>query len=171
MRFWWGEKMSLSSRSLRRLCAASLIFIASAFVPHAAVSPRAETPRAQADAGKKSTWKELAFAIVKFNDQAPNSWNLYHSDKKGVFLVHLWKRYLLVKVADEEVYDLDPQKVSVKGDVVEWSLADLPEKPIETLEWKERNVGLVERVRFRLGKDGHFLELQIPLGPNGRPIY
>jgi len=26
-------------------------------------------------------------------------------------------------------------------------------------------------VRFRLGKEGHFLELQLPLGPNGRPIY
>jgi hypothetical protein len=32
-------------------------------------------------------------------------------------------------------------------------------------------MGPVERVRFRLGKDGHYLELQIPLGPNGRPIY
>jgi hypothetical protein len=163
--------MNLSSHSLPRLCAALLIFFAPVFVPDAALSPRAEAPGTQVDAGKKSTWKELAFAIVKFNDQAPNSWNLYHSDKKRVFLVRLWKRYLLVKVAEEEVYDIDPQKVAVKGDVVEWSAADLPEKPIETPEWKERNVGLVERVRFRLGKDGHFLELQIPLGPNGRPIY
>jgi hypothetical protein len=29
----------------------------------------------------------------------------------------------------------------------------------------------MDRVRFRLGKDGHFLELQLPLAPNGRPIY
>lgn len=126
---------------------------------------------AQTEAPKKLTWHPLEFAIVRFNDAAPNSWNIYHSEKKGVLLVRLWKRYLLVQVSDEEVYDIDPEKIKVVGDSVEWSYADLPGKPIETPDWKERNMGPVERVRFRLGKDGHYLELQIPLGPNGRPIY
>ena len=88
-----------------------------------------------------------------------------------MLLVRLWKRYLLVNVSDEEVYDIDPEKVKVAGDSVEWSYADLPEKPIETPDWKDRDIGFMERVRFRLGKDGHYLELQLPLGPNGRPIY
>jgi hypothetical protein len=131
----------------------------------------ASSALAQGEAPKKLTWHTLEFAIVKFNDAAPNSWNIYHSEKKGVLLVRLWKRYLLVKVADEEVFDIDPQKIKVVGDSVEWSYADIPEKPIETPDWKSRDIGLMERVRFRLGKDGHFLELQIPLGPNGRPIY
>lgn len=126
---------------------------------------------AQTEAPKKLTWHPLEFAIVRFNDAAPNSWNIYHSEKKGVLLVRLWKRYLLVQVSDEQVYDIDPEKIKVVGDSVEWSYADLPGKPIETPDWKERNMGPVQRVRFRLGKDGHYLELQIPLGPNGRPIY
>ena len=125
----------------------------------------------QSEAPKKLTWRPLEFAIVKFNDAAPNSWNIYHSEKKGVLLVRLWKRYLLVNVSDEEAYDIDPQKIKAAGDSVEWSYADLPEKPIETPDWSERNVGMMDRVRFRLGKDGHFLELQLPLAPNGRPIY
>jgi len=126
---------------------------------------------AQTEATRKLTWHPLAFAIVKFNEDAPKSWNIYHSEKKGVLLVRLWKRYLLIKVSDEEVYDIDPQKIKVVGDSVEWSYADLPEKPIETPDWKERNLGQLERVRFRLGKDGHYLELQLPLAPNGRPVY
>jgi len=126
--------------------------------------------QSQAEA-KKLTWHTLEFAIVRFNENAPNSWNIYHSEKKGVFLVRLWKRYLLVNVQDEEVYDIDPQKIKVTGDSAEWSYADMPDKPIETPDFVERNVGNMERIRFRLGKDGHFLELQIPLGPNGRPIY
>jgi hypothetical protein len=126
---------------------------------------------AQVEAARKLTWKPLEFAILKFNDEAPNSWNIYHSERKGLLLVRLWKRYLFVDVQEEEVYDVDPQKITVKGDAVEWSSTDLPEKPLNTPEWKERNVGMMERVRFRLGKDGHVLELQLPLGPNGRPIY
>jgi len=127
--------------------------------------------RAQTEAPKKVTWKSVEFAIVRFNDQAPNSWNIYHSEKKGVLLVRLWKRFMLVRIADEEVYDIDPQKITVHGDSVEWSYADIPEKPIEVEEWKERNVGSMQRVTFRFGKKGHVLELQIPRGLNGDPLY
>ena len=126
---------------------------------------------AQVEAPKKATWKSVEFAIVRFNDQAPNSWNIYHSEKKGILLVRLWKRYMLVKIADEEVYDIDPQKISVHGDSAEWSYVDIPDKPIEVTEWKERNIGSMQRVTFRIGKNGHVLELQIPLGLNREPLY
>jgi hypothetical protein len=152
--------MTRAIRNLLRVSLATLLLLTLAHFTHA-----------QSAAAKKSTWQSIEFGIVRFNEAAPNSWNIYHSEKKGLLLVRLWKRYLLVKVEDEEVYDIDPDKITVKGDSVEWSLTDIPDKPIETPEWKDRNVGLVQRIRFRLGKDGHFLEVQIPLAPNGRPIY
>jgi len=126
--------------------------------------------RAQS-AEKKLVWKSVAFAIVKFNDQAPKSWNIYHTEKKGLLLVHLWKRYLLVDMKEQEAYEIDPQTVKLHGEGVEWSTADKPDQPIETPDWKTRDVGSVQLVRFRLGKDGHVLELQIPLLINGKPAY
>ena len=128
-------------------------------------------PAVKAQAQAKPVWKSVEFAIVKFNDEAPKSWNLYHTEKKGVLLLHLWKRYLLVDVREEEVYEVDPQTVKPAGDNVEWSLSDKPTDPIETLEWKTRDIGPMRRVAFRLGKDGHILELQIPLKINGQPFY
>ena len=148
------------------LCSAAVVF------PFFITNTSTQSPsQAQADASKKLVWHTLEFAIVRFNENAPNSWNIYHSEKKGVLLVRLWKRYLLVNVEDQEVYDIDPQKIKVLGDSVEWSMADVPDKPIDTPDFTGRNVGAMERIRFRLGKNGHFLELQIPLGPNGRPLY
>jgi hypothetical protein len=126
---------------------------------------------AQTEAPRKLTWKSVEFAIIRFNDEAPNSWNIYHGEKKGILLVRLWKRYMLIRVADEEVYDIDPQKITVHGDSVEWSPADIPDKPIDTEEWKERNVGSMQRIMFRFGKSGHVLELQIPLALSGDPMY
>ena len=113
----------------------------------------------------------MGFAIVKFNDEAPKSWNIYHTEKKGLLLVHLWKRYLLVDMKEQEAYEIDPQTVKLHGEDVEWSTADKPDQPIETPDWKTRDVGSVQLVRFRLGKDGHVLELQIPLLINGKPAY
>jgi len=122
-------------------------------------------------AAEKTLWKPVAFAIVKFNGEAPKSWNMYHSEKKGLLLVHLWKRYLLLDMKEQEVYELDPQTVKPHGEDVEWSNSDAPDQPLEISEWKERNVGQLLRVSFRLGKDGHILELQIPLKPDGKPLY
>ena len=122
-------------------------------------------------AEKKLVWKSVTFAIVRFNDEAPKSWNIYHTEKKGLLLVHLWKRYLLVDMKEQEAYEIDPQTVKQRGEGVEWSTADKPDQPIETPDWKTRDVGSVQLVRFRLGKDGHVLELQIPLLINGKPAY
>ncbi len=120
---------------------------------------------------QKPVWKSVEFAIVKFNDEAPKSWNIYHTEKKGLLLVHLWKRYLLIDTKEQEAYEIDPQTVKPRGEDVEWSPADKPDQPLETPEWKTRDLGNVQMVRFRLGKDGHVLELQIPILINGKPAY
>jgi hypothetical protein len=143
------------------------VAVASLLVMAAAVTVSAQSQPSE----KKLLWKSVEFAIVKFNDEAPKSWNMYHTEKKGLLLVHLWKRYLLVDLKEQEAYEIDPQTVKPAGDNVEWSLTDMPEEPLETPEWKARDVGGMERVRFRLGKNGYFLDLQIPLKANGQPAY
>jgi hypothetical protein len=141
------------------------------FIPIAGIFLLGFALSAGSRADDKTIWKPVVFAIVKFNDEAPKSWNIYHTEKKGVLLVRLWKRYLLVDMKEQEVYEIDPQTVKPHGDDVEWSASDAPDQPLEVSEWKERNVGQLERVTFRLGKGGHILELQIPLKPDGKPAY
>jgi hypothetical protein len=126
---------------------------------------------ASLNGGEKAVWKPVQFAIVRFNDDAPASWNIYHGEKRGMLLVRLWKRYMLVDVKEQEVYEIDPEKVKHQGENVEWSPSDVPDQPIETSEWKVRDVGPVERVRFRFGKTGSFLDIQLPMLPNGKPAY
>lgn len=121
---------------------------------------------------KKAVWKPVQFAVVRFNDEAPQSWNIYHSEKRDALLVKLWKRYLYLDLKEAEVYEVNPQTVKQQGDNVEWSLSDLPSDPIETTDWKIRDAGLmVRRVRFRFGKTGHYLDINLPLKPDGKPAY
>ena len=58
----------------------------------------------------------MDFAIVRYNDDAPASWNMYHGEKKGLLLIRLWRRYLFLNVQEQEVYELDPAKVKIQGD-------------------------------------------------------
>jgi hypothetical protein len=116
-------------------------------------------------------WKTVPFAIVRYNDEAPKSWNVYHSEKKGIYLVRLWKRYLVIDTSLQSAFEIDPAKVKVEGDNAELSTSDIPSDPIETTQWKSRDAGPVVRHRFRFGQDGNFVELQIPLLMNGKPAY
>ena len=122
-------------------------------------------------AQRTAVWTSVEFAIVKFNDEAPKSWCMYHTEKKGLLLVRIWKRYLLVDLKEQEVYEIDPQTVKPAGDNVEWSLSEKPSEALETPDWKTRGVGPMEQVSFRLGKNGYLLQLQIPLKANGQPAY
>jgi hypothetical protein len=119
----------------------------------------------------KQQWKSLPFAIVRYNDDAPKSWNVYHGERKGIYLVRLWKRYLLIDTDSQSAFEIDPGKVKVEGENAELASADVPEEAIETSEWKSRNAGPVLRHRFRFGQSGNFMELQIPVLPNGKPAY
>jgi hypothetical protein len=141
--------------------AAIVIFTLAMFFASAAI----------AQESAKITWKAAPFAIVRYNDDAPKSWSLYHADKRGVLLLRLWKRYLLIDVGEEEVFDIDPQKVKVRGDQAECSMADIPDTPIEISDWRERDAGPVERIRFRFGKNGNYLDIEIPMRPDGKPAY
>jgi hypothetical protein len=159
------------TRRIRLCVATSLLFLdvsAQRAIAHAARHASVQ----KVSPGEKLVWKPVDFAIVRYNDDAPASWNMYHGEKKGLLLIRLWRRYLFLNVQEQEVYELDPAKVKIQGDDnVEWSAADLPPDPIETSEWKVRDVGPMRRVKFRFGKSGNFLDIQLPLLVNGKPMY
>src|SRR5262245_24627609 len=164
-----GEKLRflpmLNANSFQRHLAGVLVAAALtlAFLPAFAAHQSAQSAKQQ--------WKTVPFAIVRYNDDAPKSWNVYHAEKKGVYLVRLWKRYLLIDTTDHSAYEVDPSKVKVEGENAELNSADIPADPIEPVEWRSPDAGPVLRHRCRLGQTGNFMELQIPLLPRGRPAY
>lgn len=120
---------------------------------------------------KKFVWKPVQFAIVRFNGEAPAAWNIYHFEKRENLLVKLWKRYLYLDIKEGDVYEVDPQTVTQQGENIEWSVATLPSDPIEITEWKSKDLNYMRSVKFRFGKNGHTLEIQIPIKPDGKPAY
>ncbi len=128
--------------------------------------------RAQSPPKAKNVWKTVPFAIVRYNDDAPKSWNLYFSSKRGVLLLRLWKRYLLIDRNTQEVFDIDPEKITTKGDEeVEFTQDENSGQPADISDWKERDVGSLHRLRFRFGEKGNYLDIQTPLKTNGTPLY
>lgn len=153
--------MRMKRLQFRILGSALAVLVASLAVAGAQAPPKA-----------KNVWKTVPFAIVRYNDDAPKSWNLYFSSKRGVLLLRLWKRYLLIDRNTQEVFDIDPQKVIAKGDEeVEFTPDENSGQPADISDWKERDVGALHRLRFRFGEKGNYLDIQTPLKTNGTPLY
>jgi hypothetical protein len=146
-----------------RKCLAPLVFF-TIFVP-LAVAQSTAPPKA------KGEWRPVPFAIVHYNEDAPKSWNLYFSSKRGVLLLRLWKRYLLIDRNTQQVFDIDPEKIVAKGEEIEFSLEDNPSQPADITDWRERDIGSMHRLRFRFGEKGSYLDIQTPLKANGTPFY
>lgn len=135
------------------------------------IAPRVSTAP-QSPPKAKNAWKPVPFAIVHYNEDAPRSWNLYFSSKRGVLLLRLWKRYLLIDRNSQQVLDVDPEKVTVKSEEeVEFSMDENPGQPADVTDWRERDVGSLHRLRFRFGEKGSYVDIQTPLKANGTPLY
>ncbi len=150
---------------LRVNLSAVVVCAAAVFVAGTSLGSAQSAPKA------KNLWKSVPFAIVRYNDDAPKSWNLYYSGKRGVLLLRLWKRYLLIDRNQQLVYDIDPEKVTEKGENVEFSMDANPGDPADISDWRERDVGMLRRLRFRFGEKGNYLDIQTPLKANGDPLY
>ncbi len=117
-------------------------------------------------------WKPLTEAILRIDDRAPKTWNVYRADKKGhLMLVQLGRRFLMLDSRAQEIYELDPDKLQRKGKDLLWSEADRPAKPLLTADWVIRDVGPVQRIRTRLVAEGRILEVQLPRPPDLRSLY
>lgn len=117
-------------------------------------------------------WKPLGQAILTLDGKPPKTWNAYHAAKHDHWvLIKLWRRYLLLDLREQAVYDLDPQKLKPAGETLVWSEADRPAEPIAITDWDTRDVGPMRRIRFKFGKSGNLLEIQVPVRPDLRPFY
>jgi len=99
------------------------------------------------------------------------SWNIYHANKHGVLLVKLWKRYLLVNIAEQQVFDIDPARSKRREDNVMWSASDLPAEPLEIADWKDRNVAPSNASASASGKRDTFSSFNFPCAPTERLLF
>src|SRR5437016_8274958 len=129
-----------------RLNVSAAVLCAAVFVAGASLGSAQSAPKT------RNLWKSVPFAIVRYNDDAPKSWNLYYSGRRGVLLLRLWKRYLLIDRNQQLVFDIDPEKVKEKGEDIEFSLETDAGEPADISDWRERDVGMLRRLRFRFGQ-------------------
>src|SRR5277367_5849151 len=84
---------------------------------------------------KPASWKIIDDALFRVNDTPVKEWGVYQTGKKrDPLLVQMNKRFLLLKIHERQLFEIDPSKVQIKTDELLWNPADHPAQPLTTID-------------------------------------
>ena len=112
---------------------------------------------------KPVAWKIIDDALFRVNDTPVKEWGVYQTGKKrDPLLVQMDKRFLLVRIHDRQVFEVDPAKIQHKTDELLWDPADHPAQPLETTEWDANDTEAVNLIRAKITAENRLLDIELP---------
>ncbi len=112
---------------------------------------------------KPASWKEIDDAILRLNDAPVKVWGVFQTGKKrDPLLVQMDKRFVLIKIHERQVFEVDPAKVQHKSDELLWDPSDHPAQPLSTSDWDAGDTEAVFRVRVKLEGEVGLLDIELP---------
>jgi hypothetical protein len=112
---------------------------------------------------KPVSWKIIDDALFRVNDAPVKEWGVYQTAKKrDPLLVQMDKRFLLVRIHDKQIFEVDPAKVQIKPDELLWDPSNHPAQALATSDWDARDTEAVFVIRARLSPEDHLLDIELP---------
>ncbi len=94
--------------------------------------------------------------------------------KNDPLLLQMGKRFLLIEIHDQRLFEIDPSKIErTSDDVVLWDPSDHPANPLGISDWAASDNGAAIRIVARINAEGSTLDLQLPhaLDTSSLPVH
>jgi hypothetical protein len=112
---------------------------------------------------KPAYWKIIDDALFRVNDAPVKEWGVYQTGKKrDPLLLQINKRFLLIKIHDRQLFEVDPAKVQRKSDELLWDASDHPLQPLATSDWDTNDTEAVFRIRAKISGEDRLLDIELP---------
>ena len=112
---------------------------------------------------KPASWKIIDDALFRVNDAPVKDWGVYQTGKKrDPLLLQMNNRFLLVKIHDRQLFEVDPAKVQHKTDELLWDPADRSAQPLATSNWEAGDTEAVYRIRAKINSEDRLLDIELP---------
>jgi hypothetical protein len=112
---------------------------------------------------KLLAWRTIDDALFRVNDAPVKSWAVYETGKKrDPLLVQMDSRYLLIKIHERQVFEVDPAKIQRKAGELLWDPADHPAQPLTITDWDASDTEAVFRILVKLAGEDRLLDIELP---------
>jgi hypothetical protein len=113
--------------------------------------------------GKPVSWKGIDDALLRVNDNPVKVWGVFQAgNKRDPLVLQMGNRFLLIKIHDKQIFEIDPSKVQVKADEILWDPSDHPADPLATSDWEAADGEAVFRIKAKVIKDDGLLDIELP---------
>jgi hypothetical protein len=112
---------------------------------------------------KPASWKEIDDALLRVNDAPVKDWGVFQTGKKrDPLLVQINNRFLLIKIHDRQLFEVDPAKVQRKPDELLWDPSDHPAQPLDMSDWDASDTEAVFRIHAKIKAEDRLLDIELP---------
>ena len=112
---------------------------------------------------KPVSWKIIDDALFRVNDAPVKDWGVYQTGKKrDPLLIQMDKRFLLIKIHDRQLFEVDSSKIQHKADDLLWDPSDHPAQTLATTDWEANDTEAVFRIRVKISTEDRLLDIELP---------
>lgn len=112
---------------------------------------------------KPVSWKGIDEAILLVNDNPVKDWGVYQTgNKRDPLLLQMGSRFLLIKIRERQIFEIDKSKVQTKPDELFFDASDHPAEPLATTDWDAADTEAVFRIRAKISGEDRHLDLELP---------
>jgi hypothetical protein len=112
---------------------------------------------------KPVSWKAIDDALFRVNDAPVKVWGVYQTGKKrDPLLLQMDNRFLLIKIHDRQLFEIDSSRILHKTDELLWAPSDHPAQPLATTDWDANDTEAVFRIRAKISTEDRLLDIELP---------
>lgn len=112
---------------------------------------------------KPAPWKEIEDALLRVNDAPVKEWGVFQTGKKrDPLLVQMGGRFLLIKIHEREIFDVDPKIIQRRADELLWDPNNHPAQPLAISDWDADDMEAVFRIRAKITAEDRLLDIELP---------
>ncbi|HET6145845.1 MAG TPA: hypothetical protein VFE02_20245 [Candidatus Acidoferrales bacterium] len=112
---------------------------------------------------KPATWREIGDALLRVNDAPVKEWGVFQTGKKiDPLLVRMNGRFLLIRIHDREIFEVDSKNVERKADDLLWDPKNHSAQPLDISDWDASDMEAVFRIRARITAEDRLLDIELP---------
>jgi hypothetical protein len=112
---------------------------------------------------KPASWKEIDDALLRVNDAPVKEWGVFQSGRKiDPLLIRMDGRFLLIRIHDRKIFEVDPQKIAHKADELLWDPKNHSAQPLAISDWDADDMEAVFRIRAKITLENRLLDVELP---------
>jgi hypothetical protein len=112
---------------------------------------------------KKLIWKPVNQALLKLNNHAVKTWNVFQPDKnRNLVLVQVLNGWYILNLKQKRAYKVERKDFESRGENLAGPAPDKDTPVVKTEGWDSHDIGPAQQITIKFADNGDVLAIELP---------